>query len=221
MSYEKELLGFYVTGHPLDDYAVVFAEGKYQTILSLGELADRATFRIAGAIVQVDKKFTKREGKPFAVVWLEDMTGTLEVVLWNEVYVKVSAALIVGSIIAVRGTLDKRDESVRATALNVKLLEPDQARTESPNESEAPGITLRFSPAVTAEELRHVREVLARNPGNHRVQLVFERASGPALRVDVSNELRAELTPELEATLAPWLESRAGSMADATAAAMG
>ena len=127
MSYEKELLGFYVTGHPLDDYAGVFAEGKYQTILSLGELADRATFRIAGAIVQVDKKFTKREGKPFAVVWLEDMTGTLEVVLWNEVYVKVSAALVTGRVIAIRGTLDKRDDSVRATALNVKLLEPDHA----------------------------------------------------------------------------------------------
>ena len=66
-----------------------------------------------------------------------------------------------------------------------------------------------------------MREVLARNPGDQRVQLMFERASGPALRVDVSDELRAELTPELEATLAPWLESGAGSMADATAAAMG
>ena len=221
MSYEKELLGFYVTGHPLDDYAVAFADGKYQTIASLGELADRATFRIAGAIVQADKKFTKREGKPFAVVWLEDMTGTLEVVLWNEVYVKVSEALVVGRVVSIRGTLDKRDDSVRATALNVKLLEPDQPATESPNESETPGITLRFSPTVTAEELRHVREVLARNPGDQRVQLVFERASGPPLRVDVDSELRAELTPELEATLAPWLESRTDSMASAAAAAIG
>ena len=76
MFFEKELLGFYVTGHPLDDYMQHFRDGKYQTIASLGELADRATFRIAGAIVQVDKKFTKKEGKPFAVVWLEDMTGT-------------------------------------------------------------------------------------------------------------------------------------------------
>ena len=221
MSYEKELLGFYVTGHPLDDYAGVFAEGKYQAILSLGELADRATFRIAGTIVQMDKKFTKREGKPFAVVWLEDMTGTIEVVLWNEVYVKVSASLVTGRVIAIRGTLDKRDDSVRATALNVKLLEPDQATSEQPNESEAPGITLRFSPAVTAEELRHVREVLARNPGDQRVQLVFERANTAPLRVDVSDDLRAELTPELEATLAPWLEPHGRSTADATAVAVG
>jgi DNA polymerase-3 subunit alpha len=205
----------------LDDYAGVFADGKYQTIISLGELADRATFRIAGAIVQVDKKFTKREGKPFAVVWLEDMTGTIEVVLWNEVYVKVSASLVTGRVIAIRGTLDKRDDSVRATALNVKLLEPDQATSKPPNESATPGITLRFSPAVTAEELRHVREVLARNPGDQRVQLVFERVSGVPLRVDVTDELRAELTPELAETLAPWLELPGRSMADATAVAMG
>jgi DNA polymerase-3 subunit alpha len=205
MSYEKELLGFYVTGHPLDDYLSVFANGKYQSIISLGELADRATFRIAGAIVQVDKKFTKREGKPFAVVWIEDMSGTLEVVLWNEVYVKVSESLVPGRVIAIRGTLDKRDDSVRATALNVKLLEPDQV-SNSPNESGPPDVVLRFSPAVTADELRQVREVLAGNPGKQHVQLVFERASGAPLRVNVGNELCVELTPDLETKLAPWLE---------------
>ena len=66
--------------------------GKYQPISSLGELADRSTFTIAGAIAQVDRKFTKKEGKPFAVVFLEDLTGTLEVVLWNETYVPVANA---------------------------------------------------------------------------------------------------------------------------------
>src|SRR6476469_5063617 len=70
MSYEKELLGFYVTGHPLDAFAQFLATRKYQAIGSLNELSDRAQFRIAGAIVQIEKKFTKREGKPFAVIWL-------------------------------------------------------------------------------------------------------------------------------------------------------
>jgi DNA polymerase III subunit alpha len=215
MFFEKELLGFYITGHPLDDYASIFTDGKYQTIASLGELADRATFRIAGVIVQADKKFTKKEGKPFAVVWLEDMSGTLEVVLWNEVYVKVSESLGPGRVIAIRGTLDKRDDSVRATALNAKLLEPDQGRSKPPSESETPEIILRFSPAVTAEELRQVREILAGSPGKQPVQLVFERANGAPLRVDVSNELSVALSPELEAKLAPWLQ-----VADVTAAAV-
>ena len=50
--------------------------------------------------------------------------------LWNEVYVKVAEALVPGRVIAIRGALDKRDDSVRATALNVKLLEPDQPANE-------------------------------------------------------------------------------------------
>jgi len=58
LSYEKELLGFYVSGHPLDAYADVFAAKNYRSIASLSELDDRATFKIGGAIVQVEKKFT-------------------------------------------------------------------------------------------------------------------------------------------------------------------
>ena len=66
LSYEKELLGFYVSGHPLDSYAEIFAAKNYRSIASLSELDDRAQFKIAGAIVEVEKKFTKKEGKPFA-----------------------------------------------------------------------------------------------------------------------------------------------------------
>src|SRR5438874_11549143 len=85
LSYEKELLGFYVSGQPLDAYADVFAAKNYRSIASLGELDDSAQFKIAGAIAEVEKKFTKKEGKPFAVIWLEVLTNTLEVVVWNEV----------------------------------------------------------------------------------------------------------------------------------------
>src|SRR3954468_9019212 len=139
MSYEKELLGFYVTGHPLDAYAQVLATGNYQTISALNELADRASFKIAGAIVQVDKKFTKKEGKPFALVFLEDLTATLEVVLWNEVYTTVAEALVLGRVIAVQGTLDRRDDSLRAVAQRAKILTTKNIPSPLPNESNGNG----------------------------------------------------------------------------------
>src|SRR5882762_3377317 len=119
LSYEKELLGFYVSGHPLDAYAHVFAAKNYRSIASLSGLDDRAPFRIAGAIVEVEKKFTRKEGKPFAVVWIEDRADMLEVVVWNEVYLKASAALVAGRVIEIKGTLDKRDEIPRATAMEI------------------------------------------------------------------------------------------------------
>src|SRR5881392_1677311 len=103
LSYEKELLGFYVSGHPLDAYADVFAAKNYRSIASLGGLDDRAPFKIAGAIAQVEKKFTRKEGKPFAVVWIEDRADMLEVVVWNEVYRKTPAVLAAGRVIEIKG----------------------------------------------------------------------------------------------------------------------
>src|SRR5216684_2028027 len=121
LSYEKELLGFYVSGHPLDAYADLFAAKNYQPISSLGNLDDRAQFKIGGAIAQVEKKFTRREGKPFAVVWVEDRTGTLEIVVWNDVYVVVSEILVPARVVQVRGTIDTRGDPLRATAQKIRV----------------------------------------------------------------------------------------------------
>jgi DNA polymerase-3 subunit alpha len=207
MSYEKELLGFYVTGHPLDAYVDVIARGNYQTIGSLAVLPDRSQYKIVGAIAQVEKKFTRKEGKPFAVLWLEDLTGTLEVVVWNETYVQVSDSLLAGRVIGVRGTIDKRDESLRATAQKIKILTHENTNGISSNggSEEPPAVLLQFSIATTAEELREVREILSSSPGLRPVQLLFGRTSGEPLRVDAGADFYVDLTRALEEKLAKWL----------------
>lgn len=212
MSYEKELLGFYVTGHPLDAYAAGIAAGDYETIMSLAELADRAPFRIAGALTQVDRKFTKKEGKPFAVVWLEDLTGALEVVIWNDVYSRIADALAPGKVIAIQGAIDKRDETIRASAQKVKMLAPDAIEAPAGNGSAGvnngqgdDALVLRFSPAATSAELEEVRQILGTSPGATEVRLVFERMNGELLRLDAGVDLRVERTVELKQKLARWL----------------
>src|SRR5213083_2310313 len=231
LSYEKELLGFYVSGHPLDAYADVFASKNYQPISSLGDLDDRSQFRVGGAIVQVEKKFTRREGKPFAVVWVEDRTGTLEVVVWNDVYVVVSEILVLGRVVEVRGTIDTRGDSLRATAQKIRVPCANKANdasngnaglgeaTSRPERStrlrdatagqasadSEPAGLLQFSPATTKEELREVRELLESSPGRRRVQLLFDRPSGEPLRVDAGEDLCVELTSDLEQKLVRWL----------------
>src|SRR5438128_1373928 len=205
MSYEKELLGFYVTGHPLDACADVIANGKYQSIASLGELSDRAIFRVAGAITQVDKKFTRKEGKPFAVVWLEDLTGTLELLVWNELYVEWLEKLVPGNVVGVRGKLDLRDESLRATAEKLRLLSFEVPRNPNPNRVETPPLCLHFSPNTGTGELREVRALLAASPGRQPVQLIFETAEGETVRVDAGAAFYVSVTAELEEQLRRWL----------------
>jgi len=205
MSCEKELLGFYVTGHPLDAYAEVIANGKYQTIASLTELADRATFRVAGAITQVDKKFTRKEGKPFAVVWLEDLGGTLELVIWNELYLECGEKLVPGNVVGVRGKLDLRDESLRATAEKLRLLSSEISRNSNGNGSEMPPLCLRFSANAGSDELREVQALLAASPGQQPVRLFFETAEGGTVRVDAGANFHVSVTAELEQRLRRWL----------------
>ena len=216
LAFEKELLGFYVTGHPLDDYAHLFASGKYQTIASLGELEDRAGFTIAGAIAQVDRKFTKKEGKPFAVVFLEDLTGTIEVVLWNETYVPLANSLDLGTVLSIRGTIDRRDDTVRATAQKAKVLKPESA--PAPKESsnghadngasrvrEDHPVTLRFAAGCDVGELRTVQKILASSPGAQPVTLIFTNGNGETVRIAAGEPFRIELTPMVEEQLARWL----------------
>ncbi|PYJ71988.1 MAG: DNA polymerase III subunit alpha, partial [Verrucomicrobia bacterium] len=208
LSSEKELLGFYVSGHPLDAYVDLFAAKNYRSIASLGELDDRASFKIAGAIVEVEKKFTRREGKPFAVVWVEDLSDIIEVVVWNEVYLKISDVLVAGRVIEIRGTLDRRDDALRATAQEVKTLAPGKANganERSTDTCQEPAVLLQFSAAATSNELREVREILASSPGHRPVQLLFDRTNGNALCLDAGREFRVNLTRDLEAKLSRWL----------------
>ncbi len=213
LSYEKELLGFYVSGHPLDAYVDLFAAKNYQPIASLGELDDRSQFKTAGCIVQFDKKFTRKEGKPFAVIWIEDLSGMIEVVIWNDVYVKVSDALALGRVVEIQGAVDTRGDSVRATAQKVKVLGAEKtngaasANERSTSAFEEPAVLLQFSPATTNEELREVRKILASSPGQRRVQLLFDRPTGNSLRVDAGADLRVNLTGDLEEKLSRWLVS--------------
>jgi DNA polymerase III subunit alpha len=230
MTFEKELLGFYVTGHPLDTYANVIASGKYATIASLKELSDRASFRIAGAIAQVDKKFTRKDGKPFAVVWLEDLTGTLELIVWNDVYVECANKLVAGNVIGVRGSLDLRDESLRATAQKIVSLgaengsvsPPDSfSRSSRVNEISEVGdqrseknsiaiepLILRFLVGASVEELREVRAILSNYPGARPVHLIFEMPEGDTVCLNAGAGFGVSLTPELEQKLQRWLSAR-------------
>jgi DNA polymerase-3 subunit alpha len=158
--------------------------------------------------VEIEKKFTRKEGKPFAVLWIEDLTNMLEVVVWNEVYLKVSDALAAGRVVEIKGTLDRRDEALRATALEIRSLALGKANgaNERPADSSGgPVVLLQFSPATTGDELRQVREILVSSPGRRPVQLLFDRGDGNSLRLDAGAELRVNLTRELEEKLSRWL----------------
>lgn len=133
---------------------------------------------------------------------------TLEVVVWNEVYLKVSELLMAGRVVEVKGTLDRRDEMLRATVLEIKPLASRKTNgviETSVDKTEQFAILLRFSAAATGDELRQVRNILVSSPGSKVVQLLFDRGNGNSLRLDVGTKFRVDLTPGLREKLSRWL----------------
>jgi len=132
----------------------------------------------------------------------------LEVVVRNEVYLKVSEALAAGRVVEVKGTLDKREEALRATALEIRLLAPvktNGSKEESTDASQEAAVLLQFSTSITGDELREVRKILVSSPGRRPVQLLFDRANGNSLRLDAGTDFRVNLTPDLKEKLSRWL----------------
>ncbi|MGB8168418.1 MAG: DNA polymerase III subunit alpha, partial [Chthoniobacteraceae bacterium] len=200
LAFEKELLGFYVTGHPLDDYRSLLESSKYVPIARLGDEEDKSTPTIAGALTSVEKKFTKKDSKPFAVVIIEDFTGPLEVMIWNETFNKAQAHLVQGNIVAISGRLDKREDTPRLVANEVKAIKrPAKPAGERP-------VVLTFDRSkTTPDDLAKVREIVAKHPGSQTLEFVFTSAAATPVRLRAGREFSMKLDDAARDELAPWL----------------
>lgn len=146
LSHEKDLLGFYVTGHPLDEYRGVIEKGKYAKIGDLQqEKPGKKGLVYAGIIGEATTKYTKREGKPFSILLFEDFTGTTEVMVWSEVYMKTNPFLVKGNVVTIKAKVDQdsRTDTNRLTADDIKELEndPDAVPMQLPGREKPAGRT--------------------------------------------------------------------------------
>ena len=196
LGYEKELLGFYVTGHPLDEYRAVLENGKLVPISGLIEVEDKTEVTIGGALVNVDRKFTKKDGKPFAVVVLEDLTGSLEVMIWGEAFNKGALHLEKGRVVTISGRVDKRGEdAARMVAQEVAPLKT----------GEKPVVLTLPRENLTENDLFSIERALRQSPGGRAVVFQFLSADGNKLRMNLGPAYRVNWTPELKEQLSNWL----------------
>ncbi|HEX4083311.1 MAG TPA: DNA polymerase III subunit alpha [Chthoniobacteraceae bacterium] len=207
LAYEKELLGFYVTGHPLDEYRRELESGKYSAVITLGEAEDKATVQVAGTLTSVEKKFTKRDSKPFAIVILEDLTGSVEVAVWSEAFTKHGRLLEQGKVIAVTARVDKREEAVRLAASDLRALAPvSNGNGNGHTPASEPAVLLRMRrPATTEVQLFQLKEALATHPGPRRVHVEFVDAEGRKVLMKLGAQYGVDFCPDLQSRLGEWL----------------
>ena len=175
LGYEKELLGFYITGHPLDPYREIIEEGKYMAVSDLANQEDKVTVQVAGSISAFDKKHTRKDGKPFAILTIEDFTGSVEFMVWNEVFAKAAKEIDKGKIVVVAGKMDKREESIRLVANEIGPITRRKA---------IKALTIDI-PMEKADEERliAIRELVRQFPGIQPLYLRFRTVDGRELRL--------------------------------------
>lgn len=180
LGYEKELLGYYVSGHPLDRFAGHFDSGKFSTIAQALQAEESGTFKLAGLLATVEKKFTKKDGKPFGVLVLEDFTGSLEITVWEEAFTKNAELLVPGSAISVNARITRREESVRATAGALAPLKP---------KTSVKPVRLRLArEKLQEDDLFSILASVKRYPGPRPLLIEFVRSDGKALEITAGEE---------------------------------
>lgn len=116
LTYEKELLGFYVSAHPLASFRSLFEERNYVQISSVKEESVGQTIKIGGIVSAVKKIVTKSSNAEMAFLRIEDMTGSIEVVVFPKTYAKHTSLCERDTILEIQGRIDQKDDRVMMLA---------------------------------------------------------------------------------------------------------
>lgn len=125
---ERETLGLYVTDHPLAIMAQDVAALASHSIGELRRLDDRARVRISGMVGLLQAKTTKAGGKPWAIATVEDLDGSVEVLLFPNSWARVSHLVREGSVVVIEGRVSLRDGGLSVMPDEVSVLEPGPER---------------------------------------------------------------------------------------------
>ena len=200
LAFEREMLGLYVSDHPLSGLEHVLAAAGDCTIASL--LVDEARSEgsmvtVCGLITSLQRRMSKN-GNPWATVVVEDIDGSVEVLFFGETYVAYTTMLAEDTVVTIRGRVRRRDDTVQLHAIEVSV--PDVTAVDAPIVLSLP--VARCTPPVVEQ----LREILAAHPGVSQVHLRLTQP-GRATVMRLEDTLRVQRSPalfgDLKALLGP------------------
>lgn len=188
---EKELMGMYISGHPLTAHAETLTTFASHQINRLKDLQDGTQVRVGGIIEQIKEQTSQKTGRTFAFCQLEDLTGVVEVTAWSDEYAAFGQLLQPGNIVFVEGKVRSRDRGSNVSITKVYPL--DQAR-----ETLSRSLHLNLH-LVTLDEqrLEEVRRALSESPGKCPVYLGLDFPTGEKVLVEAGDNCRVTCSARL------------------------
>lgn len=196
---EKEMLGTYVSDHPLLSVEGALRASAEHSVPDVGDLAEGAPVSLGGLVTRLQKRFT-RKGEPMSVFWLEDLRGSIEVVVFPSAYMQAQALLAADAIVCVKGKVDLRDEQPKVVAQEVWL--PNLASGGDPLVLSMP------AEVCTPSLVDRLKKVLEGHPGPTPVHLRL-RSSGDPKTLRLPHRFSVKRESGLYAELKVLLGARA------------
>ncbi|MDQ6664625.1 MAG: DNA polymerase III subunit alpha [Acidobacteriota bacterium] len=183
---EKEMLGFYVTGHPLDSYEDKIAELATHDSLTLEDLKKGDEVAMCGVITAVQKK-RNREGKPWAVMSLEDRGGCTELLVFTTQYERLCPMLVEDQAVLVRG-MALPEESAATKVSAQEIIPLDVARVPLPSL-----ISIRVGVGRNGnDKASQLSDLFRDKPGETQVRFRLEASRDFSVVLDVPLKVRPD-----------------------------
>ncbi len=215
LSFEREVLGIYVSDHPLRPYEYALAKAREYTLAQIDTgvevalpgggtqnqaIPEGKPYWFAGMVAEVSKRVTKK-GDPMAIARLEDMEGEATIVIFPKAYKECekylygetdpeTGAVLSDAFIRVRGKLERSDRGDQIIAQEVAPLELNE-ESNRPKVFEVMIPSSRFSQGNMAR----LATLFTTNPGGDRVELFIEQGDGQTMRAEIPARVNARSIP--------------------------
>lgn len=198
LAYEREMLGLYVSDHPLLGIEHIL---RMATDVSISQLLDDVSSQdrmvtIGGLVTSIQRKVT-RQGASWAIVTIEDLEGSIEALFFAKTYTQYALTLTEDRVVVIRGRVDRREDQLRFTALEMSFPEMSQG---------AVGPFVIKMPIVqcTPPVVDRLKEILRTHPGAREVHLQLDdHGKSTVLKLEAKVTASPSLSADLKAILGP------------------
>nr|WP_314429162.1 DNA polymerase III subunit alpha [Microbacterium lacticum] len=202
LAFEREMLGLYVSDHPLAGLEIPLAKHASTSIHDLladEDVSDGDIVTVAGLVTSVQHRVAKQSGNPYGMITVEDFDGEVTVMFMGNTYTEFQSMLVADSILVVRGRVSRRDDGLNLHGQSA--FTPDLGAVDA----SGPLILLMPEHRATESTVGELARVFSRHPGSTEVTLklhksgtakVFEVPARVGVSVDLYGELKGLLGPQ-------------------------
>jgi len=200
---EKETLGLFLSSHPLKEVRAALRARVECSLAELDKKKDGEWVTVGGTITE-SKKIRTKKGEPMMFATLDDLEGSVEMLVFNSAYASNADKIGDDKVLIVRGRVDHKEQGeTKLVVQDVEVFEPtheevEDAKREAATMAAAPPkrLTLHVPPAVSEHFLEELRDVVHHNRGDHELMLCIGERSlllGAEFKVSATSDCRAEL----------------------------